>query len=56
MILDFLTDRVTAKTAEIADLLHLSSPRARAVLSRMATEDLIVAEGANRNRSYRLKS
>ena len=56
MIVEFLTDKVSAKAAEIADLLNVSPQRARAVLSKMIAEDLIVADGANRNRTYRLKS
>ncbi len=56
MIIEYLTDKVSAKAAEIADLLNVSPQRARAVLSKMIAEDLIVADGANRSRTYRLKS
>ena len=56
MIVEYLTDEASAKAAEIADLLNVSPQRARAVLSKMIAEDLIVADGANRNRTYRLKS
>ena len=55
MIVEYLTDKVSAKAAEMAELLNVSPQRARAVLSKVITEDLIVAEGANRNRTYRLK-
>jgi len=35
MVVEYLTDKVSAKTAEIADLLNVSPQRARAVLSKM---------------------
>lgn len=54
-IVRFMGHNVTAKAAEIADLLNVSPQRARAVLSKTIAEGLIVAEGANRNRTYRLK-
>ncbi len=56
IIIGYLTEHATAKTSEIADALNISAPRARAVLSRLLSEDIIIAEGANRNRTYRLKS
>ena len=56
MIVKYLTDKASAKAAVIADLLNVSPQRTRAVLSKMISEDLIVADGANRNRTYRLKS
>ena len=56
MVVEYLTDKVSSETAEIADLLNVSPQRARAVLSKMIAEGLIVAEGANRNRTYGLKS
>lgn len=56
MIIGYLTEHATAKTSEIADALNISAPRARAVLSRLLSEDIIIGEGANRNRTYRLKS
>lgn len=56
MVVEFLMDKVSAKATEIADLLNVSPQRARAVLSKMIAEDVIAANGANRNRTYRLKS
>ena len=56
LILDYLTDNPLASTSEIAVLLGVSAPRARAVLSELTFEGFIVAEGANRNRRYKLKS
>ena len=56
LIIDYLTDNPSATTSEISTLLGVSNPRARAVLSKLTAEGIIVAEGANRNRTYKLKS
>ena len=45
MIIGYLTEHATAKTSEIADALNISAPRARAVLSRLLSEDIIIGEG-----------
>ena len=55
LIIGFLTDRSFAKAADIAELLNISPQRARAVLSKLIAEDIVIAEGANRNRTYKLK-
>jgi len=44
-----------ATTKEIAELLGVKEARARRLLSAMIEADIILAEGANRNRVYRLK-
>ena len=56
IIIGYLTEHASAKASEIAEVLNVSAPRARAVLSRLSSEDIIISEGANRNRTYRLKS
>ena len=55
-ILDYLRQNEFITTAIASELLKLSLQRTRAILSKMAKEDIIVAEGANRNRKYRLKN
>lgn len=55
-IIEYLTREICADCKSIADLLGISNPRARAVLTKMIKEDIVVAEGGNRNRTYRLKS
>jgi len=55
-VISYLTDNVTAKTADISALLGISMPRTRVVLSEMIDDGIIIAEGANRNRVYKLKS
>jgi predicted HTH transcriptional regulator len=54
-IIEYLTDNVTCKASDISALLGLKPSRTRAYLSELIAENLVVAEGANRNRTYRLK-
>lgn len=55
-VIEYLTREIQADCKSIADLLEISSPRARAVLAKMVKEEIIITEGGNRNRTYRLKS
>lgn len=55
-VIDYLTDNASAKTSEIADVLGVGATRARAVLSALIAEDVVVAEGGGSRRTYRLKS
>ncbi len=54
-ILHYLTDHSTAKASEIAEYIGLKSSRTRDYLKELISEGAVVAEGANRNRVYRLK-
>ena len=55
-VIEYLTREIQTDCKTIAELLGISSPRARAVLTKMVKEEIVVAEGGNRNRTYRLKS
>jgi len=55
-VIEYLTDKASAKTPELADVLGVSAPRARAVLSALIAENIVVAEGGSRGRTYRLKA
>lgn len=55
-ILEYLTDHVSAKCSDISAMLGVKDARARRILGEMIAEGTVVAEGGNRNRSYRLKS
>lgn len=55
-VIEYLTHEIQADCKTIADLLEISSPRARAVLTKMVKEEIIITEGGNRNRTYKLKS
>ncbi|MFI3326976.1 MAG: hypothetical protein R3Y35_12530 [Clostridia bacterium] len=55
-IIDYLKTNITCKNNKsLQSELNLSDRQTREVLSKMAKYGLIVAEGGNRNRSYRLK-
>ena len=54
-IIEYLTDHVSARSSEIAELLGVKSTRVKNLLSALIADGAIVAEGANRNRRYRLK-
>ena len=51
-VIEYLTHEIQADCKTIADLLEISSPRARAVLTKMVKEEIIITEGGNRNRTY----
>lgn len=53
-ILEYLGRVDKAKTVDIAAVIGLGPDRTRVILASMAKRNMIVAEGANRNRIYRL--
>ena len=53
-IIAYLTVNPICKSSDIARLLDLSPSRTRDYLSMLVAEGVLVAEGANRNRVYRL--
>ena len=55
-IVRYLTDHAEAKSSEISTLLEISLSRVKVILSEMIADGIVVAEGNNRNRRYRLKS
>lgn len=54
-IIEYLTDHGSARSSEIAEYVDLRPSRVRDYLGELVREDIVVAEGANRNRTYRLK-
>jgi len=55
VIIQYLTEKVTVKAVELEELLGVKKSRARKLLSELLEDDIILAEGANRNRIYKLK-
>ena len=55
-IISYLTENVLAKSTEIAELLGLKPTRAKEILAEMVDEEIIIAEGSNKNRIYKLKA
>ena len=55
-IIAYLTENISAKSTEIAELIGLKPTRAKEILAEMVDEEIIVAEGGNKNRVYKLKA
>jgi ATP-dependent DNA helicase RecG len=55
-IIEYLTDQAVVKASDIAKEINLKPSRTRDYLKELIGEDIIVAEGGNRNRVYRLKN
>ncbi len=55
-IINYLTEKVTAKTSDISALLGVKDTRARRLLAEMVAEETLVTEGETRTRVYRLKA
>lgn len=55
-IIEYLTVNIVGKTSDFSELLGLKATRTRNYLSKLVAEGIIVAEGNNRNRRYKLKS
>ena len=54
-IITYLTDHVSAKNTDIAELLGVKSTRVKQLLKELLDEGVVVAEGSNKNRVYKLK-
>ena len=54
-IIDYLSVNNICKASDISRLLDLKPSRTRYYLSEMVEEKILISEGANRNRIYRLK-
>lgn len=55
-IITYLTDHISAKSSDIAELLDVKSTRAKKILSELIAEGIVETEGGNRNRTYKLKA
>ncbi len=56
MIIAYLTDNGTATGAELCELLDLKPTRVRTILREMIAGGIVMAQGGNRNRTYKLKA
>jgi predicted HTH transcriptional regulator len=54
-IVTYLTEKITAKTTEVAELLGVKNTRARSLLAEMVAEEIIMTYVENKNRIYKLK-
>ncbi|MDE6747407.1 MAG: hypothetical protein K2J72_12360 [Oscillospiraceae bacterium] len=55
-IIEYLKDHVSAGSLDIADYLGLKSLRTRDYLNELIAEDVVVSEGGNKDRKYKLKT
>ena len=55
-IITYLTDHISVISADIAELLGVKSTRAKKLLSELTAEEIVVAEGGNRNKTYKLNA
>lgn len=56
VIICYLTENISAKSTDIADLLGLKPTRAKEILADLVSDEILIAEGSNKNRIYKLKS
>lgn len=56
IIINHLTKNVTATSSELAELIEVKNSRIKEILRSLTAEEIIVANGSNRNRTYSLKS
>ena len=55
-IINYLTDHIQATSSELSLLLGVGQERTRKILRELVAEEIVVTEGANRNRVYKLKA
>ncbi len=54
-IVTYLTEKITAKASEIAELIGVKNQRAEQLLSEMIADGIIMTDGENESRIYKLK-
>lgn len=54
-IIEYLTKNVSVTSQEIAELSSVGLSRTKFFLRELVAEEVVVTEGADRNRAYRLK-
>ncbi len=56
IIIEYLTDHANATAAELSQILNVKTSRIKKLIYELIRENIITADGANRNRTYKLKS
>jgi len=54
-IVDYLSEHGSCKASELSELLEVNASRTKVYLKELIADNLVIADGANRNRTYRLK-
>jgi len=55
MIVGFIKEYGSAKSSDLCDLLGVKSTRIKKLIYELIDEDILAANGGNRNRTYSLK-
>jgi predicted HTH transcriptional regulator len=55
-VINYLTNHNVCKASELSALLGVNASRTKVYLQELIADGIVVADGANRNRTYRLKS
>ena len=55
MFAEYMSQHGASSTAEISAFSGLSPQRTRAILAKMVEDGIVIAEGANKTRKYRLQ-
>ena len=55
IIMKYLSEKASCKASDVAKLLELDPSRTRDYLVQLVEEGVLIAEGSNKNRTYRLK-
>ncbi len=55
MFTEYMSQHGASSTAEMAKYAGLSPQRTRAIITKMVDDGIIIAEGSNKTRKYRLQ-
>jgi predicted ArsR family transcriptional regulator len=56
MIIEYLTEHVEGKVSDFTELLGVKTTRVKKLIYELIADGIIVAQGGNRNRTYKLKA
>ncbi len=54
-VIQYLTENVEGTSNELAELLGVSISRVKVIIAELVADEIVITEGANRNRKYKLK-
>ena len=54
MILDYISDKQNIKSSDLLGILDVKEERIKKLLQQLIADGMIISEGGNRNRMYRL--
>ena len=54
-IIQYITDHAYATSAELVELLGIKVSRVKVILAELIADNIVITQGANKNRIYKLK-